>query len=438
MLIQFTVGNFRTFKDKATLSLVASNYDKETRESENIIVNENFNLRLLKSAVIYGANASGKSKFIEAMRFMRWQILNSFRETQIGESIEVHPFALHIDYENAPSFFEIIFLIEGNVYRYGFEVNSHIIVSEWLYNRSLRKEVLIFERKKNKYKFHPVRFKVGNILEKQDLIRNNALLLSSAALFGSSTIANVIGWFKRLRIISGLREEEYEGYTVNLSAKNENKEAILEFLQAADFNISDISLKKFDVSELPLDFPKELKDQILKEIHEKNGEVFSGILTKHKKYNNHKSSIGFAEFSMSNDESSGTRKFFALAGPLFDSLQNAYTLIIDELDSKLHPNLACKITGMFNSVAANPNNAQLIFNTHNTNLLNSGIFRRDQIWFTEKDRYGAAKLFSLADIKDVRKSSNFEESYIEGRYGAIPYLGDFDELLRHQQKELSD
>jgi hypothetical protein len=133
---------------------------------------------------------------------------------------------------------------------------------------------------------------------------------------------------------------------------------------------------------------------------------------------------------MEDEESSGTKKFFALTGPVLDSIENGYVLVIDELDSKLHPNLVCKIVSLFNSKELNPKNAQLIFNTHDTNLLSSGLFRRDQIWFAEKDKYGASKLFSLADFKsEVRKTENFEDNYIRGKYGAVPFLGEFDNFI---------
>ena len=133
---------------------------------------------------------------------------------------------------------------------------------------------------------------------------------------------------------------------------------------------------------------------------------------------------------MDDDESSGTRKFFALTGPILDVIENGYTLIVDELDSKLHPNLVCKIVSLFNSAELNKKNAQLIFNTHDTNLLSSGLFRRDQIWFTDKNKFGEAKIYSLADFKsdEVRKTESFEENYIKGKYGAIPYLGFFNNL----------
>ena len=132
---------------------------------------------------------------------------------------------------------------------------------------------------------------------------------------------------------------------------------------------------------------------------------------------------------MEKDESAGTKKYFALSGLILETLEKGAMLIVDELTDKLHPNLIHKLIELFNSKKKNPNNAQIIFNTHDTNLLSSNILRRDQIWFTKKDRYGATTLYSLADFKSVRKEENYEKNYTKGRYGAVPYLAEFDKLL---------
>jgi AAA15 family ATPase/GTPase len=154
------------------------------------------------------------------------------------------------------------------------------------------------------------------------------------------------------------------------------------------------------------------------------------MLTSHKKYDGSRKYVGDVGLSLHDDESFGTRKFFALSGPILDSLENGYTLVADELDSKLHPNLVCKLVALFNSKNSNPKNAQLIFNTHDTNLLSAEVFRKDQVWFTEKDKYGEAKLYALSDFRtdQVRKNEAFEENYIRGKYGAVPFLGFFDDF----------
>jgi|Laugrespbdmm15sd_2_1035082.scaffolds.fasta_scaffold01610_4 AAA15 family ATPase/GTPase len=431
MLIQFSVRNFRTFKEKATLSLIASNYDKETRETENISDSNIYNLRILKSAVIYGANASGKSKFIEALMFMKNFAINSSKESQKGEEIDVEPFKLNNESEKQPSEFEVIFLYKKEMFRYGFEVDKDKIVSEWLYHKPKTKEVEIFYRDLQKFETHSRNFPKGATLVREDLIRNNALLLSVAAQFNDATCENIIEWFKNLKTISGLKEDGYQGYTMGKTKDPKHKERILELLKAADLGIQDIKLEMLDITKLPQEMPKELREIILKKSKEDKTEFVTDILTTHKKFDNSKKHIGNTSFSLDDDESFGTRKFFALTGPVLDAIENGYTLVVDELDSKLHPNLVCKIVSLFNSQKLNPKNAQLIFNTHDTNLLSSGLFRKDQVWFTEKDKYGEAKLFSLADFKSdtVRKNEAFEDNYIRGKYGAVPFLGFFDNLI---------
>lgn len=432
MLIQFSVRNFRTFKEKATLSLIASNYDKETRETENISDKNIYNLRILKSAVVYGANASGKSKFIEALMFMKNFAIKSSKESQKGEEIDVEPFKLNSESEKQPSEFEVIFLYKNEMFRYGFEVDKNKIVSEWLYHKPKTKEVELFYRDLQKFDTHTRNFPKGATLVREDLIRNNALLLSVAAQFNDATCESIIEWFKNLKTISGLKEEGYQGYTMGKTKNSKHKERILELLKAADLGILDIKFEMLDVTKLPKEMPKELREMILKQSKEDKAEFFSDILTTHKKFDNTKKLIGNTNFSLDDDESFGTRKFFALTGPVLDAIENGYTLVVDELDSKLHPNLVCKIVSLFNSQKLNPKNAQLIFNTHDTNLLSSGLFRKDQVWFTEKDKYGEAKLYSLADFKSdmVRKNEAFEDNYIRGKYGAVPFLGFFDNLIQ--------
>ncbi len=438
MLIQFSVANFKTFKEKATLSFIASNYDKDTRENENVVLNERYNLRILKSAVIYGANASGKSKFMDAIKFMRNFSVSSSKETQNGDEIAVEPFRLSNETENEPSEFEVIFIHKNVYYRYGFEVNKKHVVSEWLYYKPRTKEIEVYYRDFQKFEIHERRFAKGLTVVKERLVRNNALLLSVAAQFNDSISLNVIQWFKSLGVISGLKEEGYTGYTVGRSEDRTEKTKILELLKAADLEIVNVEVQKLDLNALPKNMPKELKEMILEKSKDEDTQFFSDVLTTRKKYDKNDKSVGTVTFSMDEDESSGTKKFFAFIGPILDVVENGFTLIVDELDSKLHPNLVCKIVSIFNSKELNPNNAQLLFNTHDTNLLSSHLFRRDQIWFTEKGKIGGAKLYSLGDFKsdEVRKGEPFEENYIRGKYGAVPFLGTFNKFIHHDLSAL--
>lgn len=410
MLLQFSIKNFRTFKDKATLNLIASNYDKDTREDENIYSEENLGLRFLKSAVVYGANASGKSKLLDAFAFIRYFVINSSKESQKGETINVHPFLLCDETENEPSEFEIIFLYNKTLYRYGFEATKDKIVSEWLYYKPKTKEVELFYREGNNFNTHNRSFAKGGTVVKEGLVRDNALLVSVAAQFNEKTAICVLDWFEKNAIISGLYDGEYRDNTINKLNNLADKNIILKFLKAADVGVEGLELLKIESGKF--------KDN-----------PFNTVLVIKNKYHN-KVKTGTVNFFLSLDESEGTRKYFYILGPVIDTLEKGGILVVDELDSKLHPNLVCKIVSLFNSKELNKKNAQLIFNTHDTNLLSSGLFRRDQIWFTNKDKFGEAKLYSLADFKsdEVRKTEPFEDNYIMGKYGAVPFLGFFDNL----------
>jgi len=410
MLLQFSVKNFRTFKEKALLSLVASNYDKDTRESDNIHHETKFNLRLLKSAVVYGANASGKSKLLEAIMFMKHFVITSSKESQKGDKINVEPFRLSSETESSPSEFEVIFIFRNVVYRYGFEADNKEIFSEWLFYKTKTKEVELFYRDANKFETHERNFSKGNAVIREGLVRDNALLLSVAAQFNDEISISVIEWFNESKVISGLSDNQYRNNIIEKIKSPFQKKRVIDLLAAADIGIEDLELLEINSGNFKED-------------------PFLTVLTKKSKFLNKKRE-GLATFFLSIDESEGTKKYFYILGPILDSIDNGSMLVVDELDSKLHPNLVCKIVALFNSKELNKNNAQLIFNTHDTNLLSSGLFRRDQIWFTDKNKFGEAKLYSLADFKsdEVRKTESFEDNYIRGKYGAVPFLGFFDNL----------
>lgn len=426
MLLQFSLKNFRTFKDKATLSLIASNYDKETREAENITLDEKFNLRVLKSAVVYGANASGKSKLFEALMFMKHYVITSSKDSLRGDEIDIEPFRLNSESEKEPSEFEVIFTHDNILYRYGFEVDKRQVIAEWLYYKPKTKEIELFYRDGGAFETHDRNFSKGRMVIREGLVRDNALLLSVSAQFNDSVSIAVTEWFKNLMTFSELDESGYHGLTMSRTRDPIHKERILKLLKAADLGIRDVNLKKLDSNRNS----RELNDKFTMEVYDEEAEYFTDVLTVHRKYDADKKPIGMVDLSLEDDESSGTRKFLALAGPILDALEKGYTLVIDELDAKLHPNLVSRIVGLFNSCDLNRKDAQLIFNTHNTNLLSSDLFRRDQIWFTEKNKYGEGRLYSLADFKsdEVRKTEPFEDNYVRGKYGGVPFLGFFDNL----------
>lgn len=431
MLVQFKVQNFKSFKDEATLSMVASKSDSTTRVDSNTFLVEKFNLRLLKSIVIYGANASGKSKILDALSFMRKFVIESSKDGQIDEPINVDPFRLNTSSAEEPTSFEVVFIMNRIQYRYGFEVNKVKVISEWLYRKTKIKEIEIFYRTYQDFETHKTQFKALDLI-KNDRIRSNALFISVAASFNDKISKEIVLWFRLFSMLSGIDHDRYEGYSVHRLKSEKDKKETLNFLKAADFGIEDLNYVELDLEDLPDDMPSELKEFLRQQVKEKsNAEFLTNLSTLRKVYDKNNLPVGLEKFSIDEDESAGTRKYFAISGPVLNTLLEGRSLVVDELANKLHSLLVCKLVELFNDSKHNSKNAQLIFTTHDTNLLSSGLFRRDQIWFTEKNRYGASILYSLADFKTdvVRKSDNFEDKYIAGKYGAIPYLGDFNHVI---------
>jgi len=421
MLIAFKVSNFKSFKEETIFSLLA-NHDKESLIDSNVF-EAPFNLTLLKSGVIYGGNASGKTKFFEALQFMLQFVSNSSKEGQIDELIGVDPFRLSSTTEKEASVFEIQFIHDGQLFRYGFEADRSSIKEEWLFHRPKTKEVELFYRTEQNFDIH-TKFKVNDLI-KNNRVRPNALLLSVAANWNDSIAIQVLEWMRQVNIISGIGNEGYLGFSIAQLNQEENKQNIISFLKSADIGIEDVQLNPLHSTNLPKKVSNKIKDRVLNE--EKEGkEALIDLSTFHKKYNDKNQAVDLTRFSMSTDESYGTQKYFSLSGPILDTLQNGRILFVDELANALHPNLIESLVRLFNSEKHNPKNAQLVFTTHNTNLLSANLFRRDQIWFVDKDRYGASSLFSLADFKSntVRKTDNFEKNYLKGRYGGLPHIVD--------------
>lgn len=439
MLIQVSIRNFTAFKEKATLSLMASGYDKTTREEQNVTVlsHSTSMLRLLKSAVIYGANASGKTKFIEALNFMRELVRHSDSDKN-EDQINIEPFLLDTSSEFESSEFEVIFIKEKIRYRYGFEVLPTHIVAEWLYKKAKDTEVEVFYRDEQEFEFHDrlSDFRIGRKVAKDGMVKNKTLWLTAAAKWNDTISGSVVEWFRNLHILSGPNDRGYMAYTLDQLKKGKRAEAINNFVRAASIGLEKISVVNLGIDQISEDFPKEIRERIIQEI-EKDESFLIEDIASYRRYDQNGKRVSNRDFSVDDHESAGTKKYLALAGPVLDVLTKGSILIVDELDARLHPNLVCKLIELFNSESHNPNSAQLIFNTHNTYLLNADLLRRDQIWFAEKDRYGASTLYSLNDYSP-RKNENFEKNYILGKYGAIPFLGNFEDLIKplaHNENE---
>ncbi|MGI5870332.1 MAG: AAA family ATPase [Kiritimatiellia bacterium] len=424
MLIDFEVGNYLSFKDPVRLSMIAVPSYKEHLEANTI---ETEYLRLLKSAAIYGANASGKSNLIAALKFMRRFVLSSSKDTQVKDEIPVTPFLLDTGTESAPSHFEIDFIQNGTRYCYGFDVDRKAVRKEWLFRVGKTKGTILFLREDDGIDVRE-EFREGAGLEERT--RDNALFLSVVAQFNGKISAELLKWFADFGTMHGLNDQALGPYTAECLQDADKRTQLIRLIKNADVGITDLV-----VNEVPFDVDDEMLKFLLPDLtKELRSKMELKISTVHQKYHQGEA-VGLIPFDFDKTESAGTKKFLHMAAPLLDCLDNGYVVAIDELDAKLHPLLTKAIVGLFNSQKQNPKGAQLIFVTHDTNLLEHGKLRRDQIWFTEKDRLAATALYSLAEFKlpngsKIRKDAALEANYIRGRYGAIPYLGDFGNLLK--------
>ena len=399
--------------------MVASSITGEEKElDENNVFKIHHKLSLLKSAAIYGANASGKSNLVAAISFMKWFVLNSSKETQVSEAIDIEAFRLSTETEQEPSFFEIVFLLEGENFRYGFEVNTEQVVSEWLFQTDDNAEKLLFERDLDNFILND--FPEGQGIS--DKTRSNALFLSVVAQFNGKVSGKILLWFsKNLQLISGLQDTQYRKETLESFENDRHRHDIIEFIKKLDLGIADIQITNQPV------FVISPKTAIFGSLYPYS-EIKPAVKTVHRKYDAEGKQSAIELFDIEKHESEGTNKLFALAGLLLNTLRTGKILLIDELDARLHPLITRELICLFNSNETNPHNAQLIFTTHDTNLLSSKTFRRDQIWFTEKNNKGATDLYSLVEYK-VGKDASFERDYIIGKYGAIPFIGNFKELI---------
>lgn len=403
MLIEFKIGNFRSFKEIVTLSMAAS-ADKEYLETHTFPIDKK--LRLVKSAALYGANASGKSNLFQAMTFMKYFVISSSKEGQATEAIPVEKFRLSSETEGEPSTFEVIFIMDNIRYRYGFQLDSERVHNEWLFHVPTTREATLFTREQGKIKWSP-HFKEGKGLEEKT--RENALFLSVAAQFNGKISGKILEWFHNINIISGLEDLEQKNFTIAKLDNKDFKEFTVKFLKVADMGIKAIE--------------KEVKSE---------GKSIE-INTFHQKFDTNHHPVSDEKFNLVQHESSGTKALFAFSAPIYDTLKTNKVLFIDELTSKLHPVLARAIIKIFHNYNSgkdrkNQSKAQLIFVGHDTNILSNQFFRRDQIWFTQKDQYGATDLYSLEEYR-VRKDASFNKDYIMGKYGAIPLIGDIESLF---------
>lgn len=409
-----------------TLDLVASNGIKDNPGKGVSVISQTE--KVLNAISVYGANSSGKSNLLQAVGVMRFMVLNSVKLNE-SDTLPFEPFLLSTR-EQRPTFFEIVYFEPSSrgVITYGFTYTEDTIRREWLKAKFPRRgEKRLFSREPNQpidvdETAYPEGIRARDTLS----LNGNRLFLSLAGQAGGEFSNGVINWFRNyLHVISGI-EDTYSKYTRKLVLNNpERKENVQTFLGKLNLGFNEFIPQKVDFDNIgyPPGLPKDL-------IAKLKSDPYIQISSIHNVYNESGDIIRTESFDLDEQESAGTNKIFSLSGPLLDALNNGKTLFVDELDSKMHPLITWQLAELFNSSTDNLKCAQLIFTTHDTNLLSSALFRRDQIWFTEKDPVENTELYPLIKAHEIsgrlqhapRNDSNYQKNYIQGMYGAIPYL----------------
>ena len=421
MIIEFSVKNYRSIKELQTMSMIAApiKSKNENLDNENVFQISD-KISLLKTAAIYGANGSGKSNLVKALITMFVFIDKSFQDDEIGKRI-IEPFAFDRFSFMEPTFFQLVFFSNNTKYRYGFEVQAGKVRSEWLFGTPGKKEVYYFTREGEKIQINDDKFSEGKGLETKTSLTN--LFINVCKAFNGTVSKQIIDYFKTNILISaGVNDTGFRGTTLALMKDEVIKQKILSLLNEADFGIQGITNKPINAGDLPEGTSIDIVSRV-------TSEKLEFLLSKRPVFDENGKEIGSRELLMDSQESDGTLKFFNYSGAILDTLEDGGALFIDEFDARLHPLLTRKLVKMFNSPVSNQKNAQLIFVTHDTNLLDNLLLRRDQIYFTEKNKRSETVLYSLADFKGVRNDASYEKDYIKGKYGAIPFLGNFEKLF---------
>lgn len=423
MLLRFGVENHLSIRDYQELLLTASVLKDDDAD---VVATGALPRGVLPGVAIYGANASGKSNILAALYFMRNGVLSSHSSGDAGGGVPRKPFALDPDSASAPSRYDCDVLIDGVRYHYGFVLNEKEVQEEWLYAYPSGHRQVWFHRsiyEENQFHFGRNLRGQNKVIER--LTRSNSLFLSAAAQNNHKQLSVIYKYF-RDNFIFRLQGENAIDVLSNSYLENVSmRERIARFLSFADTGIRDVRLEEKNINkshplygELKAVLEKHVKGISLDEAAERIKKISLG----------HETEAGEIVYLDIAYESRGTQHLLSMLGPVFDALENGKTIVVDELDTSMHPLISAKIINLFASRETNKNGGQIIFSTHDSNLLSAGVLRRDQIWFTEKDHRGATHLVPLTDLK-TRNSDNLQRGYLQGRYGGIPYLGDLERIL---------
>jgi uncharacterized protein len=424
MLIEFRVKNHRSLRDEQVLTMEAGRLGPDSDDRPRHVVGSP--TKILPACALYGPNASGKSNLLSALRFMRDAVFESQRVWEPDLGVPRDPFAWGPS-KAEPSIYDITIIIESTRFRYGFVATDDRFFEEWLYAWPSGKKQMWFERDDNGIKFGDFLKGENKLIEEHT--RPNALFLSTAVQLKHQQLQPIFTWFRQASFFGQIPKRRQLRYKGMLTFDRVPVEFVLERLLEDDSRSTEQQATLFPGNESLLDRFRNLlrnADFGIVDLRVRESEPGEGARRKARNVQlKHQSDSDDAWLPLE-EESSGTQTVFRLGWPILDTLRSGGLIIVDELESSLHPVLAQKLVRLFNEPSTNPHNAQLIFTTHDTNLLGTTlgepVIRRDQVWLTEKNNEGATELYPLTDYKP-RKAENLERGYLQGRYGAIPFLG---------------
>ena len=441
MLVSFSFGNYKSFKDENQVSLLAELADEKFDYS----IGTPFGYSVLKAAAVYGANASGKSKLFEALTFLRSVVCPPRNNKKIPVfgfwKNKYSAFELSTASKGRPSFFEVVFLMDDIQYRYGVELNAGGILDEWLYRKKERENLILSRKNGQETAFETqivknyINARVYNAVISAGMLTEDVALITLLATFNDPLSRKIVSWFAHIDVVSANEMIVPIEALVNDGEKKE----IIDFMRAFDFNIEDLSMHEVS----PDAIPDKIKSMMKNEVATRT--VYDGVSTTHKLYNELYERVGSHQLMMESDESFGTNRLLRLSWPILRALKNGTVLFIDEIDSGLHPFIVTSIIRLFYQTNSK---AQIVVNTQNTSLLSYPIgykegseekkylFRKDQVYIVNKNRYGESNVYPITHFQKTIRSS-IEKMYFDGKLTGVPYveLDNIIKLINHGSQE---
>lgn len=422
MLVYFKVANYRSIREPLTINFEATGISEHA--DTNVLTQGK--VKLLKTILLYGPNAGGKSNVMDAFVKYRMLILRSASYNST-KALPVIPFLLSTETRENPTFFESEFVLENKRYRYGYEVTRSKVLREWLLEVKATTQSPVFLRIGQDFQVNYKKFVNAEGVEKK--CNENALFLSVCDQWNVDVAKSIYKWFDNVFTVHGLGDGIWKSFTNELFENEVYRDEIDSLMRHADLGINSLQV---------VDWPAEEGSDEHKNERSPEGEDdeyrSSKVLTGHDVYDGNGDKVEVVYFNMDGMASEGTKKFYNILGALLYAIRNGNLVVIDEMDARLHTLLTKSIVRLFNGESSNTG-AQLFAACHDTAVMDGDLLRRDQVYLVEKDQYSGCKAVNLSEYKTARKETPLNKNYLEGRYGGIPFIENFENFLQQDVKK---